>query len=530
MSRARWICPVLLLVALHARAEDRALPSTDQRYEIEASLDPSQHVVLGHQRIHFTNHSPRALTVLYLHLYLNAFRDQKTVFMREAGAQVRSGQLGRPGRIDLISMRLRDGRDLLAKTETELVAGDHTQARVTLPEALAPGASLDLAIEFRSVLPELMARAGFADEFHMVAQWFPKLARLEESGQWVSFPYHGLGEFYADFADYTLQLRVPERYVVGATGRLVQSHAEASVRVDTFVAHAVLDVAFAAYPYFERRTFQVGQVQITMLAPRGYGAALRRQARILRAGLAYYGQRFGAYPYPSLTVIVPPRAAYEASGMEYPALIVTGGPWWALPDALPDVAHDFVTAHELAHQWFSVLLASNEVLYPMLDEGLAEWASWELVRTLSRAPPSVFASFDRAFDFVGLSRLLLPRGREAPPSSLLSVERYRPETLANAVYIRPALVLDALNRPPNTERFAQALRVYTAEQRFRHPTSAALFAAFDAAYDRGFSQRVLLPALSGKSDDTLLAPSAPISSFFADALFAAQALLHLVGP
>jgi hypothetical protein len=507
-------------------------PAADQRYAIEVSLDTARHLVAGHESIHFTNHSKRPVEVLTFHLYLNAFRDSNSVFMREGGGQLRNGVLGHAGRCEITTLRSADGSDLLKGAERELIAGDQTQLRVRLPQPLPPSAALDLELTFRSELPEIVARAGYAGEFHMLGQWFPKLARLEPSAEFASFPYHGLGEFYADFADYTLTVTLPARFQIAAGGVLTASRLHSGQRTDRFVAQRVHDLAWAAYPYFIEHSIRVGRVQVQLFAPRGYTAALERQARLVAAALPYFEQRYGAYPYAKLSVVIPPADAERAAGMEYPTFFVSGGPFWALPAWAPDPQHDVVSIHELAHQWFSGMIASNEVAHPFLDEGLAEWASLDFLRHYYAQPPSWFAAHAPPFQLFDLVAALYARRSATVPSSLLPITGYRYETLARAVYMRPGLVFEASAERFGRARLEAALARYARVQRFGHPTPSDLFEAFDAEFGAGFAQRELEPALAGTREvrvSSARTTAVSARTFSAELLFVAQALLSWLG-
>ena len=86
---------------------------------------------------------------------------------------------------------------------------DQTDIRVPLPREIRPGESLTLEAAWDAKLPTIVERTGYADDFYMVAQWFPKLSRLEPNGQWRHFPFYHLTEFYADFGTYDVTLDVP---------------------------------------------------------------------------------------------------------------------------------------------------------------------------------------------------------------------------------------------------------------------------------------------------------------------------------
>ena len=497
--------------AVPAEAQETAAATASARltrltYDIDAKLDTTRHVLTGTERIHFTNTSPLPLPALYFHLYLNAFRDERSVFMREGGGRLRQQPLGRPGGIEVERLVTGLGEDLSGGMEHELVPYDSTQLRVNLPTPLPPGAALDLELTFRAELPELVARAGYAGEFYLLGQWFPKLAKLGSDGEFVSFPYHGFGEFFADFADYTWSIELPARFQVASSGELVERSVQGSVRRERYRRARVHDVAWAAYPYFIQRSTQVGKVRLDVYAPRGYEAALERQSRVLAAALPFFEAHYGAYPYSTLTAVLPTREARGAAGMEYPTFFTSDGPWWALPAALPDPLQDVVSVHELAHQWFAGIIASNEVAHPMLDEGLAEWSALDFLReyyvregSWTRRAPFPQGPFD-VLRAAALARMT------GVPSSLLSADRYTDRTLAPAVYVRPALVLARIAELHRHDVVQGAVGRYARKQRFRHPTPNELYASFDHTLTHNYGHRVLRPSLAGEAQPALQLP------------------------
>jgi Peptidase family M1 domain len=491
-ARTRACAATLALWTASAAAQhgaELAQPSS-QHYQIEARLDPSRRAVQGKLRLAFTNHASRALGELYFHLYLNAFRDERSVFMRESRGQLRGLRAHGAGRIALSSLRV-DGADLLASAERELVPDDFTQLKVPLQSAIAPGAVATIDVEFEAKLPPIFARAGYDADFYAIAQWFPKLAKLEPDGRFASFPYHGLGEFYSDFADYDLHLRTPSSFRVGASGALISEQRRGAETARHFRARRVHDVAWVAGPDLVARKQQIEQVEVSFLAPAGYEQMLQDQAAIVRHGLRRFGAQYGPYPYPTLTVVVPPRGADGAAGMEYPTLIVVDGGWLPLPLA-PALSGVAVSAHELAHQWFYGLLASDEVRHPVLDEGISEWATLDLLRAVYGDSEPLWKG--PRFERFELMRAAVFRfGASISPG--LPAPDYALSEYGPSVYGRAALALETVRRAHGQARFAAALARYARDNRFGHPTPAALGAAFDAVYGAGFAQAVLFPLL-----------------------------------
>jgi hypothetical protein len=484
----RTLACLLLLgsFATIARAQPWVAPL---RYELEAQLDPAKKQVHGRARIELTNHSAAPLSELVFHLYLNAFRDEGSVFMRTSGGQLRGSSFEGSGSIELATLTVA-GRDVRSLSATELVPNDRTQLRVPLATPLPPGEKLVVETRFDAQLPPLFARSGYVDDFFAVAQWFPKLAKLEPDGSFASAPYQALTEFYADYADYALTVRAPSNLQVVAGGALVEQTTVGATRVWKFAAERVHDIAFFAAPGYRVDVESVDGVLVRYFAPPGYERATREHAQVVRAGLGHFARMCGSYPYPELNVVVPPRAAGGAAGMEYPTLIVTGGAWLPTP-GLPSLSGAFVTAHELAHQWFYGLLASDEVHFPVLDEGLSQWAALDLMRTLYGAREGVGAlSFDR-FEVERLvSTRLHKSAAPGQPAYDFAVNEYSP-----SVYGRAALALESIRRAHGRPRFERALALYCERQRFAHPGPRELERAFDDSYGTGFAEHTLRPLL-----------------------------------
>jgi len=490
-----------------------------------ARLDPEAHTVTGSAQIRWHNDATTPAHELWFHLYLNAFASDDSVFMRESGGQLRGvGSEGR-GSITVTELQIEDGPDLLADADTDVVHGDATQMRVPLPVEVPPGGDIRLRVEFRSELPPVFARSGYAGSFHMVAQWFPKLAVHEENGTWETFPYHANGEFYAPFARYDLTVDTPEGFVVGATGEQIEQREEGGRVLHRFVADAVHDTAFCAWEHFRERRFDARGVDVRILYPPGYEASLDEHESATRAGLERFGDLFGDYPYPNLTVVVPPRGADGAAGMEYPTLFLTAGPWFPMR-AAPIGGQQSVTAHELAHQWFQGTIATDEVRWPMLDEGLAEWATADLMRRLHGRRSSGM-SWPARLDYFEILRFLAFRTGTPTDPPGMPAHAYGTWEYGRAVYARTAVVLDTIGRTWGPQRLERALGLYAREQRFRHPTPAQLFDAFDRTYWRGFSRAVLEPALMRGA--TAEAHVADLRSYESGGRWISQAQLRRTG-
>lgn len=459
-------------------------------YTLEARLDEANHRIGGRGTIRFTNTASVPVPSLFFHLYLNAFKNERTLFLRSPFGASRSGS--RPeafGYVDVHKLVARElGNEDLWPARVPHSPNDpedETDIEVPLPRPLSPGQTLTLEISFEAQLPEIVERTGYSGSFHMVAQWFPKLARLEPDGRWAHFAFHPQAEFYADFGSYDVRLDVPEGYQVGATGIRIGETQKAGRRVLHYRAEPVHDFAWAAGPDLSESRARVGDVELRLLFPPGHENNREATLRTLQHALPWFAAQFGAYPYPTLTVVHPPRGAAAAGGMEYPTLITTGGRLWSYADGLRDL--EAVTVHELGHQWFYGLLASNEAQAPYLDEGLNSYAE--------------LGAMQARFGSASAARV---RGLEVSTESLfrvLSAGRGGEETVAGEaadfssfeslsalVYCRTATLFVTLGRVFGQKKLDSALGDYARRARFSHPTEQAL----EDAIERGLGSRLLV--------------------------------------
>ena len=441
-------------------------------YEIDARLDADVHRITAKETIHFINRSTAVLNELWFHLYLNAFKNDKTLFLRSPFGAGRSGDKAHEyGYVDVkkLTVVAGDGEDLWAKRDRHSPDDpeDETDLRVPLPRPLEPGQTLDLELEFEDQLPELVERSGFIGSFHFMGQWFPKLARLLPGGAFAHFAFHPQSEFYADFGDYDVSLDVPSGFQVGATGsRMRESQAKGRTRLD-YHAENVHDFAWTAWDHFEARSERIAGTQVTVLYPPHQQENAQAELASVRFALPHFNALYGAYPYPTLTLVHPPEAASNAGGMEYPQLITTGGPWYSTIGGARAI--EVVTTHELGHQWFYGLLASNEHAFPFLDEGFNSYAEADSLEAQYGAG-AVFDGFGLSASSTALNRVIAAArgGDEAVAQGAAEFATFR--SMGALVYARTAVALATIERVYGRARFQRAFGLYTRNFRFKHPS------------------------------------------------------------
>jgi hypothetical protein len=461
---------MLALVVVTPLREPGPLSARPASYRLTVKLDPSAHAIAGQGSWRWRNLAGAATNELYLHLYLNAFRNSATRLLG-TGEHGLGGRTDHPATWGSIEIdRLRCGGQLVRP----VLVGDGTVARVALLAPVAPGAELECEVAWHATLPELVARSGYRGDFYMVTQWFPKLG-VWDGGSWRCHEYCASCEFYADFGTYDVAITAPANFVVGATGALVADHAGAGEHTWEYRAEDVHDFAFAASPGFVERRAELdgggglAPVAVRLLVQPEHVWFADEQMRLLGETLAFYGRWFGRYPYATLTAIDAPDDA-GAAAMEYPTLVAIQSPSSRLA---PATYARYVTIHELGHNWFYGVLASDEAREPWLDEGLNEYAS-ELVLA-ETTPKGLLNLLPDTQALERLGWLALGPGWTAlgePAWGFPSQRSY--EAVA---YGYATSLLGSLERKYGRDHLLASLGLYARRYRFRHPTARGLMEA-----------------------------------------------------
>ncbi len=347
-KRASWLAAAVLASCLPAPLLLAATPVSPPvvEYTIQVSLDPKTHTIDGQERLIWRNPSGDPVSELRFHLYLNAFKNNHSIFARESGGQLRGDKAGtKPedwGWIDVVSIKTASGADLkpsarliqpdgypfpgavearraphpnpLPRGEGEDAphprplprgeggdaphlnplprgeAEDETVLSVPLPSPVPPHGEITLSISFRSKLPKVFARTGYVRDFHLAGQWFPKIGVYEPAGMrgrafggWNCHAFHANSEFYADFGRYDVTLTVPASFIVGATGKRFSESKQGDLATYRYLAENVHDFAWTADPRFLVHEFRFDPPNDI---PRGWSALAARQLGMRESEIA----------------------------------------------------------------------------------------------------------------------------------------------------------------------------------------------------------------------------------------------------
>ena len=489
-TRVVAIIMLCLACSITAQAQKPTIFDTPQsegrvHYTLQATLMPETRMVLGNGTVRWRNPDTVPVDTIEFHLYLNAFRDRQTTFMRESrGVHRGFSSTDSPGSIRMTQLSTR-GDDILNNLifirPDDGNPDDYTVAEVSLPEPVLPGDTIELEMAFEAMLPEIVARTGWKEKadgslFFMVAQWFPKLGVYEIPGQryvpvdaphgrWSTHQFHANSEFYADFGTYEITIHTPQDYVIGATG--VRTHMEVTDdrRTERYYAEDVHDFAWTASPVFKEFKTTWRHVNMRLLMQPEHASQAKRHFKAAKIALEEFDTHVGLYPYTTLTLV---DGIGGSNGMEYPTLITCGTtvgiPSWV---RYPEL----VTVHEFGHQYFYGMLANNEAEEAWLDEGINSYVETRIMDD-AYGPGSAFSMLGIHIDDAPLQRLVYRIGEPGRGALFTRSWEYNPSSdYGRITYAKSATVLHALEQYLGREVMDQFLRTYYERWRFRHPTT-----------------------------------------------------------
>lgn len=493
-------------------ADDAPISPRNASYDIDVRLDPANRELRGRQVVTWRNIQPSATDELWFHLYWNAWRNNRSTWMLEDRLRERS-DLGDEiaaedwGWIEVDALRLLDSGDGGAvdlHKSARFVApddgngDDRTVLLVDLPGPVDPGATARIELAWRARVPRTFARTGFRGDYFFFAHWFPKLGVFTADG-WSCRQYHASTEYFSDYGVYEVRVTLPQRFVVGSTGRQV----DRSENPDGTVTyrhvqedvHAFSWTASPDYLVLEDRFEEPGlpAVDLRLLLQPEHRSQARRHFHATQAALRTYGRWYGPYPYGHLTVVDPAWGS-GAGGMEYPTLFTAGT---RLFNPFGGGSPEGVTVHEAGHQFWYGLIGNDEFEHAWLDEGLNTFST---SRTLHETygPPLYSRRFftPPGTDLQGFFPVLLPGFGYARSPYDSRVERYRrladidrqdtpsyryfPAAAGALSYSKTALWLGTLERYLGWDRLQPAMSRFFREWRFGHPRPEDFFAALEA--------------------------------------------------
>ena len=466
-------------------------------YSIDVVLNDTAHLLDGTITIDYHNHSPDALSKIYMHLWPNAYKNQSTAFAKQ---QLRNQStryfFAKDSQLGYLS-------ELAFEVDDQAVSwqydAEHPDiAILQLKEPLKSGGKLKIYTPFTLKIPASFSRLGHVGQSYQMTQWYPKPAVYDRDG-WHPMPYLDMGEFYSEFGSFDVSITLPQNYVVAATGELqtaseqsfLQQKVEdtnkriamsfpddtdfpksrSTAKTIRYTAQNVHDFAWFADKRFHVQKSQVqlesGKVVDTWAFFTNQEADLWKDAtKYLDRSVAFYSEKVGEYPWPHATAVQ--SALSAGGGMEYPMITVIG---------LSETAQalDIVITHEVGHNWFYGILAFNERVHPWMDEGINSYYDhWYTEQYYGGhgfevLPKIVTQKTDT--DILEGAYLLQARRHLDQAPETHSNEFSRINYFLGA-YEKPAKIFKWLAHYLGQESFDQIMHAFYKEWKFKHPQPA----------------------------------------------------------
>ncbi|MGN6547490.1 MAG: M1 family metallopeptidase [Aureliella sp.] len=489
-------------------------------YVIDVKLDEREHSISGKEQVTYHNHSPSSLRYLWLQLDANIFSPDSDA------SRVRSFEIGNQLSLDRLhallarehfdgGVKIDEVSDARGQTLPSTIV--KTMMRVDLPAPLEPGQSLQFHVAWHYKINDsklLPGRTGYEyfekDDncIYEIAQWYPRLAAFCDVTGWQHKQYLGQGEFALELGDYLVKITAPADHIVAATGELqnagevlteqqqtrldearrsrsprfivtpeeaLENQKEKSDGFKTWVYHAknVRDFAFASSRKFiwDAQGHKVeGQPVMAMSYYPNEAEPLwsKYSTHAIIHTLNVYSRYTFGYPYPTAISVNGP-----VFGMEYPMICFNG------PRPDPDGTYSdqtkyaliSVIIHEVGHNYFPMIVNSDERQWTWMDEGINTFLQylaeqeWESGYPSRRGEPA---------DIVGymLSTTQVPVMTNS--ESILQ--------FGNNAYGKPATALNILRETIlGRELFDYAFREYARRWRFKRPMPADFFRTMEDA-------------------------------------------------
>jgi len=491
-------------------------------YDIKATLDEKKLLLTGAETVTYFNNSPDVLTYLWLQLDEN---EHSTVNNGGFPEESRMGRAVTPATIDkMIEQKSDNGLGHIISSLTDALGAklkytiNGTMMRIDLPAALKPGQKFTFKLNWSYKITDRMTVAGrggfeyFPEDgnyLFTMAQWYPRLCVYSDFQGWQNHQFTGRGEFALVFGNYKVAITVPSDHVVMATGQgqnypavlsaaqlarwtkaqtatepvevvtLDEAKAAEKNKATTnetwvFNAENVRDFAFGSSRKFiwDAMAANVEGKKVMCMSAYGkeaYGLYRKFSTKAVAHTIKSYSKFSIAYPYPVAQSI-------EASnGMEYPMICFNYGRTSADGTYTESAKNGMlgVIIHEVGHNFFPMIINSDERQWSWMDEGLNSFVEYLTEELYDNKFPSRGGPAWSIADY-----MRLPKDQLEPiMSNSENIIQFGPNA-----YTKPATALNILRETiMGRELFDYAFKEYARRWAFKHPTPADLFRTMEDA-------------------------------------------------
>jgi hypothetical protein len=489
-------------------------------YKMTITLDDEKQIIRGEETVTYTNNSPDVLEYLWLQLDQNLYKpDAESHFIEvekmedfKSIKDVERKLMTFEGGYNIESVSAVNG-------EKMKYAINHTMMRIDPAKPLGPNQSISFRVKWWYNINDRMkvgGRSGYeyfekdGNYLYTIAQFFPRMCVYSDVEGWQNKQYLGRGEFALPFGDYEVSIVVPADHIVGATGELqnassvltaeqkerlgkarnadspvlivTQAEAEANekekenaTKTWTFKAKNVRDFAFASSRKFmwDAQNQKVGEKNVLCMSyypKEGNPLWERYSTKLVAHTIKTYSKYTVEYPYP-----VAISVHTDKIGMEYPMICFNGGRPQADGTYSEETKYGMwgVIIHEVGHNFFPMIINSDERQWTWMDEGLNTFVQYLTEQEWERGYPSRRGPAYMITDYMrGDQRFINPIMTNSE-----SIWQF-----GNNAYGKPATALNILRETVmGRELFDYAFKMYCERWKFKHPTPADLFRTMEDA-------------------------------------------------
>lgn len=478
-------------------------------YKINVALDTVRSVLSGEIEIVYTNNSPDELEFLWIQLDQNSFSDTARGSKTTPVTGGRFGNVDFAGGNTIKNVNIQQGK---AKFEAADFLVTDTRMQVRLQTPMGPnGDVIKIKIGYEFLIPPYGSdRMGIEPSkygaIYEIAQWYPRMCVYDDIDGWNVLPYLGAGEFYLNFGDVEYSITVPWDLIVVGSGELLNpsevltkeqirrldqaSKSDQTVMIINedeiadpktrpvnkgtltwkFRCLQTRDVAWAASRAFiwdaAKMNLPSGKKALAQsvypVESTGSGA-WGRSTEYVKQSIEFCSRYLMEYTYPVAT-----NVAGIVGGMEYPGIVFCSSR--AKGDALWNV-----TDHEFGHNWFPMIVGSNERKYAWMDEGLNTFLNWLSTENFNNGE-----YHDTQLD--DMHRLAPVIFREKSEKIMSIPDVMQNFALGWGAYYKPAMGLRMLRElVVGKDRFDYAFNIYVNRWAFKHPTPYDFFRTMEDA-------------------------------------------------
>ena len=369
-------------------------------YKMDVFLNDQSSTLDGYLKMDYTNNSPDTLYYIWIHIWPNAYKNDRTVFSDQLLENGRTdfyfSSEDKKGYINRLNFKV---NGIVAQTQDHPAHQDII--KLVLPSPLPTQTTVKIETPFHVKLPFNFSRGGHSGHTYQITQWYPKPAVYDRTG-WHPMPYLDQGEFYSEFGNYEVQITLPSNYVVAATGELFSTTIEPAkpknksdksqaktpskykpflqkrVEEDNTIPSSVNNKILIYkqnnvhdFAWFANKSFIVKTDTLQLPSGRNIKIASyfetdqneywKRSLQIIKRSILTRSSYLGEYPYNTVTAVQADLSF--AGGMEYPTIT-------SVSPVKSEAEMEGILEHEIGHNWNYGILATNERLHPWMDEGI----------------------------------------------------------------------------------------------------------------------------------------------------------------